>query len=209
LLGYNCTQTIGWSFIFYKLVHHLVGGVPDLSLYNDVQVLLQVFQSLAVLEVVHALVGIVRSSVLVTLQQIFARMYITWIILYNLPPAQNSIGFPILLFAWSVTEMIRYSMYAVTMLTSPPYLLVWLRYTFFIIAYPMGLMGELIVSYAGRSYAQEKEIFAVTMPNKLNVTFHFPTVIFVFMVFYVIFFNPMYFHMFGQRKKVLGDKKDD
>ena len=45
---------------------------------------------------------------------ILVRVYVTWLILYMLPPSQLSIGFPLLLFAWTVTEMIRYSMTAVT-----------------------------------------------------------------------------------------------
>jgi len=73
----------------------------------------------------------------------------------------------------------------------------------------MGLVGELMVAYAGRSYAQEHDVFTVKLPNTLNTTFHFPSVILVFMLLYIIFFNPMYAHMFTQRKKVLGTKKEE
>eukprot|EP00092_Neocalanus_flemingeri_P039846 GFUD01043394.1.p1 GENE.GFUD01043394.1~~GFUD01043394.1.p1 ORF type:complete len:215 (+),score=43.03 GFUD01043394.1:163-807(+) len=209
LLAYNSAQAVGWSYMLLKMGSHFaLGGATD-TLYDGVKMSLQVFQTLAMLELVHAMLGLVRSSVQVTMQQLFARMYITWAILYSLPPAQLSLGFPILLFAWTVTEVIRYSMYAVSLVTSPPFFLVWLRYTFFIIAYPMGLVGELMVSYSGRTYAEEHDIFAVKLPNKLNITFHFPSVILVFMVLYIIFFNPMYIHMFGQRKKVLGGKKEE
>jgi hypothetical protein len=38
-------------------------------------------------------------------------------------------GFVLLLLAWTVTEMIRYSMYAIQLVTTPPYLLTWLRYS--------------------------------------------------------------------------------
>jgi len=209
LLGYNSAQAVGWSYMLIKMGAHFAGGGTVDTLYGGVKIWLQVFQSMAMLEMVHAMLGLVRSSVQVTMQQLFARMYITWAILYSLPPSQLSLGFPILFFAWTVTEVIRYSMYAVNLVASPPYILVWLRYTFFIIAYPMGLVGELMVSYAGRSYAQEHDVFTVKLPNQLNTTFHFPSVILVFMVLYNIFFFPMYFHMFGQRKKVLGSKKEE
>ena len=55
------------------------------------------------------------------------RVYVTWLILHMLPPSQLSIGFPLLLFAWTVTEMIRYSMYAINLVSTPPYILTWLR----------------------------------------------------------------------------------
>ena len=36
----------------------------------------------------------------------------------------------------------RYSMYAIQLVGSPPYALTWLRYSFFIIAYPLGVTGR-------------------------------------------------------------------
>ena len=126
-----------------KMGAHFAAGGEVGTLYDGVKTWLQVFQTLAMLELVHAFLGLVRSSVQVTLQQLFARlsliqltkntytslrMYITWVILFSLPPSQLSLGFPILFFAWTVTEVIRYSMYAVSTVGSPPYFLVWLRY---------------------------------------------------------------------------------
>ena len=86
-----------------------------------------------------------------------------------------------------------------------------LRYTFFIVAYPVGVSGELLVSYAGLDYAKSKGVFSIDLPNKLNFTFNFYLIMIFVMLIYIPLFPPMYFHMFGQRKKVLGapaTKKD-
>ena len=130
----------------------------------------------------------------------------TWLILYLLPPSQTSLGFPLLLFAWTITEIIRYSMYTFNLLSSPPYLLTWLRYTFFIIAYPTGVSGELLCQYAGLFYAYKQDLLTIHLPNKLNASFSFPLFIVATMLLYIPLFPPMYLHMFGQRKKVLGKK---
>ncbi len=53
---------------------------------------MQIFQTGAVLEILHAGCGLVRSSVQVTLQQVFSRVYITWAVLHLLPPARLSLG---------------------------------------------------------------------------------------------------------------------
>jgi hypothetical protein len=45
---------------------------------------------------------------MVTVQQVFSRVYVTWAILALCPPAQQSLGFPLLLFAWTITEIIRW-----------------------------------------------------------------------------------------------------
>ena len=67
----------------------------------------QVFQTAAVLEILHAAVGLVqilvfnghlwfseykvRSPVMVTFQQVFSRVYVTWAILHLCPPSQVSL----------------------------------------------------------------------------------------------------------------------
>ena len=40
--------------------------------------------------------------------------------------------------AWSITEVIRYAFYALNLFNAAPYILLWCRYTFFYILYPIG-----------------------------------------------------------------------
>jgi len=208
LVAYNSIQTLGWSFLLFQMATHLFSGGEVATLYANTKLSLQIFQTGAVLEIFHAIFGLVRSSVQVTTQQVFSRVYVVWAILYMCPTSQLSIGFPLLLFAWTITEIIRYSMYAVSLVGNPPYFLTWLRYTFFIIAYPVGVSGELICMYAALLQATQQDILSVQLPNMLNVTFSFPLIILGIMLAYIPLFPPMYLYMFGQRKKVLGMKKD-
>jgi len=208
LVAYNTIQTLGWSFLLFQMATHLLSGGEVSTLYANTKLSLQIFQTGAALEIFHAIFGLVRSSVQVTTQQVFSRVYVVWAILYMCPTSQLSIGFPLLLFAWTITEIIRYSMYAVSLVGNPPFFLTWLRYTFFIIAYPVGVSGELICMYAALLQAMQQDILSVQLPNMLNVTFSFPLLILGIMLAYIPLFPPMYFYMFGQRKKVLGVKKD-
>jgi len=208
LVAYNTIQTLGWSFLLFQMATHLLSGGEVSTLYANTKLSLQIFQTGAALEIFHAIFGLVRSSVQVTTQQVFSRVYVVWAILYMCPTSQLSIGFPLLLFAWTITEIIRYSMYAVSLVGNPPFFLTWLRYTFFIIAYPVGVSGELICMYTALLQAMQQDILSVQLPNMLNVTFSFPLLILGIMLAYIPLFPPMYFYMFGQRKKVLGVKKD-
>jgi len=208
LVAYNTIQALGWSFLLFQMATHLLSGGEVATLYANTKLSLQIFQTGAVLEIFHAIFGLVRSSVQVTIQQVFSRVYVVWAILYMCPTSQLSIGFPLLLFAWTITEIIRYSMYAVSLVGNPPFFLTWLRYTFFIIAYPVGVSGELICMYAALLQATQQDILSVQLPNMLNVTFSFPLIILGIMLAYIPLFPPMYLYMFGQRKKVLGMKKD-
>jgi len=204
LFLYNLLQFLGWSFLLVQVCSHFKHGGTYTDLYESVAGTLNIFQTAAVLEIVHAAVGLVRSSVQVTFQQVFSRVYITWIILYLLPSSRESVGVVLLVLAWTITEMIRYSMYAIQLVATPPYLLTWLRYTFFIVAYPMGVTGELLCSYTGFWFARENNTLSILMPNAVNVTFSLAMVILAISLLYIPLFPPMYLHMFGQRKKVLG-----
>jgi len=208
LVAYNTIQTLGWSFLLFQMATHLLSGGEVSTLYANTKLSLQIFQTGAALEIFHAIFGLVRSSVQVTTQQVFSRVYVVWAILYMCPTSQLSIGFPLLLFAWTITEIIRYSMYAVSLVGNPPFFLTWLRYTFFIIAYPVGVSGELICMYTALLQAMQQDILSVQLPNMLNVTFSFPLLILGIMLAYIPLFPPMYLYMFGQRKKVLRVKKD-
>lgn len=209
LVAYNTIQTLGWSYILFQMITHLASGGEVKTLYANTKLSLQIFQTGAVLEIFHAMFGLVRSSVQVTTQQVFSRVYVVWAVLYMCPTSQLSFGFPMLLFAWTITEIIRYSMYAFNLVGSPPYFLTWLRYTFFIIAYPVGVSGELICSYVALVQALEQDILSIHLPNMLNATFSFPLIILGIMLSYIPLFPPMYMYMFGQRKKVLGVKKEE
>lgn len=53
-----------------------------------------------------------------------------------------------MLLVWSMTEVIRYSFYAFTLLGGVPYPLLWLRYTTFYVLYPIGVLSEATAIYA-------------------------------------------------------------
>jgi very-long-chain (3R)-3-hydroxyacyl-CoA dehydratase len=213
LFSYNAVQFVGWSFLLYEICNSIISNKHDKldmnQLYNDVSFTLQIFQTGAALEILHAALGLVRSNVQITFQQVFSRLFITWGILHLLPTSRSSVGVICLLFAWTITEMIRYSMYAIQLISSPPYFLTWLRYTFFIIAYPVGVSGELLCKYTGFWEAKQSGILSINLPNSWNFTFQFWMFIGVLGCLYIPLFPPMYLHMFAQRRKILGggDKK--
>ena len=53
-----------------------------------------------------------------------------------------------MVFAWSLTEVIRYSFYAFNLVGKNPYVLLYLRYTTFYILYPLGASSEAFLIYA-------------------------------------------------------------
>ena len=73
LVAYNTLQTLGWTYLLMQMVGHLSSGGKIETLYENTRLTLQIFQTGAILEILHAMFGLVRSSVQVTTQQVFSR----------------------------------------------------------------------------------------------------------------------------------------
>ncbi|KAI6227098.1 Very-long-chain (3R)-3-hydroxyacyl-CoA dehydratase [Aphelenchoides besseyi] len=204
LFGYNAIQVVGWGSILLKTVFGLFDGLSYKQIYNTVEWELQVFQTAAILEIVHAVMGIVKSPIATVVTQVFSRVFVVWCILNKVPSSRDSIGVPMLLVAWSITEVVRYSFYALNLLNAVPHFLVWCRYTFFIALYPLGASGEVITMLAALNEISRKKHYTIEMPNAVNMGFSFYHVVIALALYYLPGFPPMYTHMFNQRKKVLG-----
>lgn len=151
----------------------------------------------ASMEIMNSVVGITSSPVLMTLLQFFARLAITIGVCYLIPDSPgnfNSWAFPGVLVAWSSVEIIRYPYYAFKIAgIDPPYFLHWLRYSAFMVLYPLGLFTEPVVIYDSLGH--------------ITSSFHYYFFVFGFSL-YIPGFYVLYTYMLKQRKKVLRKKKE-
>jgi len=200
LILYNLTLTVGWAYVLWLTIEK---RNDYKKIYPVVRLPLQIFQTAAVLGIIHAAIGIVKSNVILTTFQVFSRVFVVWGVLEISPPSTVSIGVPLLLFAWCVTEIIRYGYYFLN-LVGLSQLIVWFRYTLFIALYPIGVSGELICVYNALGHVRDKRIFTYAMPNKLNFAFDYHYALIGIALMYIPIFPQLYLHMFAQRKKVLG-----
>ena len=63
LFTYNLVQLLGWTYLGWLAAAHLAAGGGLASLYPATAAQLQIWQTLALLEIAHAGLGLVRSSV--------------------------------------------------------------------------------------------------------------------------------------------------
>ena len=83
LVAYNSACCLGWAVVWILAVASLydsvvVQSIPLLQaaerVYSDVAIWLQVSQMAALLEIVHAAIGFVRSPVMITAMQVMSRI---------------------------------------------------------------------------------------------------------------------------------------
>ena len=68
---------------------------------------------------------------------------------------------------------------------SPPYPLLWLRYTGFILLYPLGVSSELTMAWLAMPVIKAKHIGSITMPNAANFAFDYHTACWVIVALYL------------------------
>lgn len=165
------------------------------------------------------MVGLVSSNPMVTLFQVASRVMVVCGVLIGVEGASESQGIHFLLFAWTITEIIRYSFYAFGIFGINVYPLVWcryniccakmnaeklknyfIRYTLFIALYPIGVTGELLCLYAASQIVAESKQWTYTMPNVWNFTFNYQYFLLIVMSLYVpckyslFFYDRNYWH---------------
>ncbi|KAJ3086580.1 hypothetical protein HK102_012885 [Quaeritorhiza haematococci] len=202
LILYNFASLAGWAYSLYLLVRSVVpasafsGGKFELAFdkaYEGSGWVVTVVQTGALLEVFHSLFGFVRTPVATTAMQVASRLLLVWGVCYpfDVPEVRLNVAYTTMVIAWSITEVIRYLYYGLNLLGSQPGWLLWCRYTFFFVLYPLG---------AGSEWWLLTNAFDAARKLDERVYWAFYVMSWV----YAPGFYIMYTHMIGQRRKYLG-----
>lgn len=129
LFLYNVLSATLRLFILLRTVH-LWLTIGNVSVWNEMHVLVQWMESLTFLEVAHAAIGIVRASPSTTALQVAGRNTIVWAITRNYPEiAVREWAYSTMLVAWNMADVVRYTFFTVEKGTGSVYkTLLWLRY---------------------------------------------------------------------------------
>lgn len=213
LLGYNGALFAGWSYVLAQVaLNYVNGGTPD-TLYPLIQQALMVSQTAAALEILHALLKLVRSPVFTTFVQVMSRLIVLWgAVEIGSKPVTTGWFFTQMVTAWGLSEIIRYSFYFFGLINKDaiPKALTWLRYSAFMVLYPLGITGEIAALIKALPDIQAKQVLSIALPNKYNFAFNF----YYFTWFALLGLYPygsyvMYSYMLSQRRKILGGGKKE
>ncbi|KAJ8376728.1 hypothetical protein SKAU_G00073080 [Synaphobranchus kaupii] len=203
LTFYNIAMTAGWLVLAIAMLRFYIQKGTHVGLYRSISRTLKFFQTVALVEIIHCAVGMVRTSVIVTGVQVCSRIFMVWFITNSIKQIQNEESVILFLVVWTVTEITRYSFYTFNLLKHLPYFIKWARYNMFIIMYPIGVAGELMTIYTALPYVRRSGMLSVRLPNKYNVSFDYYIFLIIVMLSYIPLFPQLYFHMLRQRRKVL------
>lgn len=194
------------------------------SIFPQIFPLLLLTQSLAGLEILHSLVGIVRAPLLTTAMQVSSRFVVVWGVMFAfgewsssslsshlgrdqlVPTGAGLVGVPGktqycdfaflgCMFAWGITECIRYGFFAMQLGgVSVPGWWLWLRYNTFFVLYPIGIASECVFMYFSLDHAA----------TYMHDYYQWATI--AIMAVYVPGSYILYTHMMAQRRRVMRGK---
>lgn len=124
--------------------------------------------------------------------------------LFKLGPLDLQLNLVTLLFAWCTSEILRYSFYAAKEVGVMPRPLLWLRYSAFIVLYPLGVASEMTMVYLAMPTIKKNRPLSIHMPNAWNFALDYYVACWLGVAAYVPGLPELYLHMCKQRKKVLG-----
>jgi len=212
LLTYNAVCLTLWGIITLRalfLIPSLLAYDKLFGLLDALQPLLAVTQSLAVLEIAHPLLGLVRANPMTTAMQVASRLLLVWGVVGAFPQivaTTNTFGravagknwgplaFAGILTAWGITECVRYGFFvwSVGVGRVPPWL-TWLRYNTFFVLYPLGISSECWLIYCALEPSAKS-----APPYNLFLK--------AVLLIYIPGSYILYTHMMSQRRRIMKGK---
>ncbi|KAG9453653.1 hypothetical protein H6P81_006557 [Aristolochia fimbriata] len=207
LFSYNTLQAIGWATAFFIIISHFIPTKSFNGAYAAAGDLVCLLQTSSFLEVIHGAIGLVPSGVLLPLMQWGGRTHFVLAIVRQIHEVQELPPVFIAFVAWSIGEVIRYSHYAFNCIGSCPAWLMYLRYTAFIVVYPVGVaFGEMWLMYEALPFIKAKNLYANHFNNKLPFSYY--SFVVGLLVVYPFLWLKLYLHLFKQRQSKLRKKHE-
>ena len=204
LLCYNTFMFIGWFYLFIISYSTFIKTHKIKTSYSKSIVYLEILQYGASLEIFHSIFKLVRAPLFTTMVQVISRIII--VILLQNYPKYVSINYLLLCFAWPISEIVRYPFYILNSLGKIinndnliPYFLLWARYSFFIVLYPIGVSGEILTILFSKP-----ELVKYSSKN-ININY----IIYGIISLYIPGLFILYSHLLKQRTKSLYRIKEE
>lgn len=199
---------MGWAYVLYLTLKTVLQAQEADQDWNQVaqstwmvvSLPLKIVQTMAVMEIVHAAVGIVRSPIVSTLMQVSSRLWLVWAINVLCPVTRYQFGFPLMVASWGLVEVPRYSFYALNLYNVVPNVLFFLRYHLFMVLYPSGVLGEVLCMISSLGYLSTGA-YSIQLPNTHNISISLYVIVILVLLTYIPGLPIMYSHMLTQRNR--------
>ncbi|KJP86310.1 hypothetical protein AK88_04029 [Plasmodium fragile] len=189
MLLYNVACCSLWLTVLFVSVQYVINKdkYPINTFWPNYKNLITVTQSLAILEILFTLFGLINSVVCIVTTQVCSRLFVVYLI-FNYLPENNKWIFSCLI-TWAIIDIIRYLLYSLNVLNIHVNLLASLRNKLPLILYPIGITSEVVCTISSLKNIRATpslRAYPYAMPNNLN----FQIDIYYFCIFVLILYIP-------------------
>ncbi|KAH3831120.1 hypothetical protein DPMN_104382 [Dreissena polymorpha] len=206
LFTYNMLQFVGFLYITTVLSYNFLkhGAGAKEKAFELVGTQMMFCQATAVLEIIHPLIGLVKTGVVAPVMQVGGRGFILFLLILQDVRLQIAPVVWYLFMTWSAVELVRYPFYMLSSIGKDIKVISWLRYSAWIPLYPLGILFEATVVIMSIPLFEESGMFSVQLPNASNMAFYFPWFLHTYLLILALGGIQMMKHMYILRKKKLG-----
>lgn len=209
LFVYNLVQFLGFSWIFFNMTVRLFifGTDSFYDTFHTISDMMFFCQILAVVEVLNAAFGVVKTSVFPTLLQLLGRNFVLFIIFGSLEEMHNQPVVFFVFYLWSTIEIFRYPFYMLGCINTEWKTLTWLRYTVWIPLYPLGALSEAVAVIQSIPIFDKTQFLSIPLPQAVGTSISFSYFLYIHLVLMCLglFINMR--HLYKQRKRRFRTKK--
>ncbi|XP_061671707.1 very-long-chain (3R)-3-hydroxyacyl-CoA dehydratase-like [Syngnathoides biaculeatus] len=203
LFMYNLVQFLGFSWIFVLMTVRLFILGQD-SFYDTFHIAADVMyfcQMMAVLEVINPLLGLVKTGFFPAMIQVAGRNVILFVVFGCLDEMQTKSVVFFVFYLWSTIEVFRYPFYMLACIGMEWKLLTWLRYSLWILLYPLGVVAEAVAVIQSLSIFDATQLFSLPLPALLGhyLSFSYTLQLYLILLFLGLFINFQY--LYKQRRR--------
>jgi len=135
-----------WCFKFFLLIKSIVAEIFK-DTYELIGHVVRYCQLLQFLEIIHPILGFTKTGIFMSVVQVSGRATILFALIHSEERVQSSSAIFFLFYVWSVAELFRYPYYMIQLSKHKVYIVTWLRYSAWVVLYPLGFISEACVIF--------------------------------------------------------------
>ncbi len=196
LFLYNLFQFVGFIYLFVIFIIHFFKEGPgkfsifcyrndqhfDFShspetiktIYPSLRNTIKFLNLMQILEIVNPLVGYTTGSALLPAIQLSGRTFFIFLLIDRQEEMQAHYATFYLLLVYTLSELLRYPYYMLHIYKVNIRLVTWVRYTAWMLLYPLGFLFEAIIIYRSIPLLEASGKLSISLPNAANFAFYMP-----------------------------------
>uniref|UniRef100_A0A8C2NNB9 Very-long-chain (3R)-3-hydroxyacyl-CoA dehydratase n=1 Tax=Capra hircus TaxID=9925 RepID=A0A8C2NNB9_CAPHI len=185
LFMYYLIQFCGHSWIFTNMTVRFFSFGKDsmVDTFYAIGLVMQLCQSVSLLELLHIYAGIESNHLLPRFLQLTERVIVLFMVITSQEEVQEKYVVCVLFIFWNLLDMVRYTYSMLSVIGISYAVLTWFSQTLWMPIYPLCVLAEAFTIYQSLPYFESFGTYSTKMPFDLFIYFPYVLKIYLMMLF--------------------------